>query len=834
MTTDRNEAAVELEVLYPLLTQPGFLAVPTDAIKPKQYLPPTQLDKAAGRTSGYFPDFSIWLIGYPVAVVEAKDPSVSSETGFREGCLYARHLNARYTSGLNPCKFVIASNGITLLAGYWDQDKPVLQKNVDDLRIGTKDLDDLIAFCGFGVLQSLALEFHSKIKVPRGVRPFNLAGGQPLLNSKRELNSFAADLSPILRRYFSSTNQDNIREIAERAYVSSAEITEYDRVLEALLKDRMSPRRDTIVEPIRTSKSGEPLLTKAIQGFSEQDTRSGQLQIIQGAVGSGKSLFARRYRELLEPRELKDVNCWAFIDFGSSPVSLVGAEKWLCEAFIKSFERENDLVIYDATVLKGIFSRRIQQRRAYYEALRGLRNSNDEETRARATDIATWQADPLELTEGLANYLISIRKNLIVVMDNVDKMDLHNQLLAFQLTLWFMERTRAFTVLQMRDETYERYKNKKPLDTFRAGIAFHIAPPRFIDVIKRRLELGVEYLAAHAAEKQEYTLDNGARVILPKGDLGNFLHSLYSLLFGQRTNVARVLEALAGRDVRKALEMFVSIVTSGHLSTSAITSAVKGEGSIPITEFHILRILMRTDYRFFSDASGYTSNILYKKAVAGRFDLMAAKVCEIAPDRGVMIVEEITPATVAERGSFFSRADYVCKEYRGEHPIDPDSRSRAGQKLLDCIGNLFDVVADPGWMVSSWKLDIARAWNVLGEITSTLHVDGHVFGPVDDKGGHPDRGDNVTDVDLAVHPHEGGDGGRAGAKSLEAPPPFLGDWIIRERGREKGQAGTAAPSLINIAEKLCERLFRWEPGRKLRKAAIEHQRAAPVRVGGGE
>jgi hypothetical protein len=95
MTTHRNEAAVELEILYPLLTQPGSLAIPTDAVKPKQYLPPTQLDKTAGRTSGYFPDFSIWLIGYPVAIVEAKDPSVPSETGFREACLYARHLNSR-------------------------------------------------------------------------------------------------------------------------------------------------------------------------------------------------------------------------------------------------------------------------------------------------------------------------------------------------------------------------------------------------------------------------------------------------------------------------------------------------------------------------------------------------------------------------------------------------------------------------------------------------------------------------------------------------------------------------------------------------------------------
>jgi hypothetical protein len=611
MATDRNEAAVELEVLYPLLTQPGQLAIPADAIKPKQYLPPTQLDKSGGKTFGYYPDFSVWLFGCPVAVVEAKDPAVTSETGFREACLYARHLNSRYPTGLNPCRFVLASNGISLLAGYWDQDKPVLELKVEDLGVGTKALDDLISFCGDNVLQTHAHDFSAKSKRSRGVRPFNLVGGQPLLASKKPLNSFAADLSPVLRRYFSSTNQDNIREIAERAYVSSAETTEYDRVLEALLKDRVSPRRDTIVEPIRTTKSGEPLLTKALNEYSESDSRSGQLQIVQGGVGSGKSLFARRYRELLQPDELKQANYWAFIDFGSSPASLQGAEEWLCKEFIKSFERENSLDIYDGNTLKGIFSRKIQQRRAYYEALRGLKNSNDDEVRARASDIATWQDNPFEFAEGIAHYAISTKKNLIVVMDNVDKLDLTNQLLAFQLSLWFMEKTRAFTILQMRDETYERYKNKKPLDTFRAGIAFHIAPPRFIDVIKRRLELGVEYLAAHAAEKQEYTLDNGVRVVLPKGELGNFLHSLYGLLFGQRTNVARVLEALSGRDVRKALEMFVSIVTSGHLSTSALTSAVKGEGQIPITEYHILRILMRTDYRFFSDASGYVSNLFY-------------------------------------------------------------------------------------------------------------------------------------------------------------------------------------------------------------------------------
>ncbi len=593
-------ALVEQKLIFPLLTAPTALAIPEESVKPKAYVSPTLLDKIAGRKGGYYPDFSIWLLGHPVLIVEAKDPGVTSQTGFREASLYARHLNARYFTGLNPCKFVLATNGIDLLAGYWDQEQPSLEVHVDDLKTGTSAMDKLIELCGHAALEAHARDFLSRIRIQRGVRPFSMAGEQPLLSSKRPLNTFAADLSPVLRRYFSSTNQDNIREIAERAYVSSTEITEYDRVLEALLKDRVAAKRDTIVRPIRTLKNEEPLLTRAIHDFQRAETSSGQLQIIQGGVGSGKSLFIRRYRDLLEPADLKRDNYWAFVDFNASPASIKGAEQWLCESFVASFEKENPgLDIYASETLKGIFSRKIQQRKAYYEQLRSI--SAEEETRARAQDIVAWQSDQIAFSDGLANLVMGVmNKNLIVVLDNVDKLDLQNQLDAFQLALWFMARTKAFIILQMRDETYERYKNRPPLDTFRAGIAFHIAPPRFIDVVKRRLELGIEFLASKAADRQEYTLDNGARVLLPSGELGSFLNTLYSILFGRRTNVARVLEALAVRDVRRALEMFVSIVTSGHLSTSAITSNVRGEGAIPINEYHIVKILMRTDYRFFS------------------------------------------------------------------------------------------------------------------------------------------------------------------------------------------------------------------------------------------
>ena len=71
------------------------------------------------------------------------------------------------------------------------------------------------------------------------------------------------------------------------------------------------------------------------------------------------------------------------------------------------------------------------------------------------------------------------------------------------------------------------------------------------------------------------------------------------------------MEALAGKDVRRALDMFVSIITSGHLGEDQITSSVRGGGEIRITEHNLLKILMRADYLLFSDGSGFVSNVFH-------------------------------------------------------------------------------------------------------------------------------------------------------------------------------------------------------------------------------
>jgi hypothetical protein len=57
--------------------------------------------------------------------------------------------------------------------------------------------------------------------------------------------------------------------------------------------------------------------------------------------------------------------------------------------------------------------------------------------------------------------------------------------------------------------------------------------------------------------------------------------------------------------------MFVAILNSGHLTEEAITSTAKGAGGIAIPEYRVLKILMRTEYRFFNDNSGFVSNVFH-------------------------------------------------------------------------------------------------------------------------------------------------------------------------------------------------------------------------------
>jgi hypothetical protein len=195
--------------------------------------------------------------------------------------------------------------------------------------------------------------------------------------------------------------------------------------------------------------------------------------------------------------------------------------------------------------------------------------------------------------------------------DNVDKRSRDLQLQIFEAAQWLKDKTKALVIVNLRDSTFEAHRDEPPLDAFANAINFYIRPPRFAQVIRKRLELVLEAMSNEIEGKQEYSLSTGYKVQYPSTQIGEFLMILYLSLFDQRSiKVASTLEALVAKDIRRALGMFADILVSPHIPTSKITGAILSSGNIRIPEYLIIRALMRQRYRYYNENSTYIRNLL--------------------------------------------------------------------------------------------------------------------------------------------------------------------------------------------------------------------------------
>ena len=231
--------------------------------------------------------------------------------------------------------------------------------------------------------------------------------------------------------------------------MNSTEVTESDRVLESLLQERLSIQRGTIVRQLQPGKKGE----ETVAAPSMTSTRRALTRTFAnrtGAVGSGKSLFMQRYYDALQsPVNTTDALGLYRLQLGTSKfgrcVRLALQE--VCGGF-----RPEESRIRSCSPCRrwGVFSRNIQRRKGTYEALR--KASPTEESDA-SKGLVGMVGRPE--TIGAQNRRLHNRyppEMLVVIMDNVDRLELKDQLHAFQLTLSFMAETRSFVILQMRDK----------------------------------------------------------------------------------------------------------------------------------------------------------------------------------------------------------------------------------------------------------------------------------------------------------------------------------------------------------------------------------------------
>lgn len=609
LVIDKNEYCTESDVEQKLIL-PFFkfiLGYNNEEIKTKAYLAPTTIDKGAGKKVGYYPDYVIYIGGIPVIVVEAKDKSVNSLEGYREARLYAIELNKRYPKDINPVRYIFATNGERIQYGAWDSEVDTVDLDLDEYLPGSKAIDNVNLTIGRKIL----LDWSKKIRgylFPEGaIRPLSLIGGPSRQSESIQSNSFSSDLAPLLRRYFDPDITATSQEIIERAYCSSNEITQYNSTLESLLKDRIPKQKD--VKAIETSKKHASELDGALKGaYTDRHNNPDPFILLLGGVGAGKSTFVQRYFSYLIEDTIRDNIVFVLVNFNNASDSLNDIEKWICQEIIDRLVDVYGEEFLSSENLDRYFAPDIRLLRK--GPLRRLEEADPAEyAKIISTKLIEWYEDPIKLCAGIMRFYSGDKDiPVIVVFDNVDRRDREQQLKIFQTVQWFRNKNRCFSILSLRDETYDAYRNLPPLDAFLKPFAFRISPPRFINVVKKRLELVIEYLTKNSNKNLEYKLPNGMTIHYPATKLGKYLFSIYRSIFDPSRKVSVILEAISGKNTRRALEIFTEILISGYIKEDMIFSITEG-GNKGIPEWLIIRVLMRTNHRFYASAHGYIYNI---------------------------------------------------------------------------------------------------------------------------------------------------------------------------------------------------------------------------------
>ena len=303
---------------------------------------------------------------------------------------------------------------------------------------------------------------------------------------------------------------------------------------------------------------------------------------------------------------------WLRVNLNEAPLTTEAADPWIARSVISEVRRQfPDIDFDDLEVLQKVFKPELTALNKGPLAL--LPPTSTEYLTRLADSLLKWQTDELRLAIAVTRFVCAgPGRLLIIVLYNCDKRTRDEQLTMFQIAQWVQHQFRSLVVLPLRDVTFDLHRQEPPLDTVLKGLVFRIEPPSFIEVLQARVRSALVEMNASAATAQtlSYQLPNGFRVTYPASDQGKYLAIFLNRCMRTIDLFVEVMTGLAGRDVRKALEIFLDFCTSGHIQEDEIYKIRFFEGRHVLPLAIVARVLLRMQRRFYSGNLSRLKNLV--------------------------------------------------------------------------------------------------------------------------------------------------------------------------------------------------------------------------------
>lgn len=381
-------------------------------------------------------------------------------------------------------------------------------------------------------------------------------------------------------------------EFLRETYATSGALSQYALVSRTILENRYSllhePGIDLEAEPVLSKSKGmRSTVNPKLRGDILASGISRRPIILLGDVGVGKTMFIRRLIHV-DAKDVFDQSLVGYVDFGSSATLASDLGAFVISEIERQLLDNYGVDIQERAFVEAVYRKELRRfdGTVYGELkefdLVGYR-------RERLSFLGRLLDDgEAHLRASLNHVRATMRKQLVIFLDNIDQWDSEFQERVFLMAETLAQTWPATVFVSLRPDTFYRSRAEGTLTAYQPR-AFTIAPPRIDVVLKKRLTFALNQLR-DTSRLSSFP----AGVTISSESLTAYLEVLLAN-FESNERLISLIDNLAAGNVRRALEFVSRFIGSGHVDTRKILGIYARAGDYTIALHEFLRAIIYGD-----------------------------------------------------------------------------------------------------------------------------------------------------------------------------------------------------------------------------------------------
>lgn len=416
-------------------------------------------------------------------------------------------------------------------------------------------------------------------------------------------NRINRQLRPIITYIFEDIAAQDDPELLKSCYVHTQSLRIVAKDLNIVITDAIPKQLiDEGTQPIMETEDDVGAFGRMFEDAIRN--KRGELYLLLGGIGAGKTTFLKRYEKLLAKKLLEQKTYTFHLDFIAPPES-IAMETFVWNEVLETLRHKYPAdEIEKRRYLKSIFKDKLHN--IERTALRGKHKHTEEYELAIGPHLLKWQENLSDYVPKLLRFASILKKKSVVLfIDNVDQLDPDYQASIFLLAQRITKLAGSVTIIVLREESYFAPSIQNTFTAYTSH-KFHIASPRFRAMIENRIKYAIRALKGRD-EKLKSTVLQGQQ--FDTRDICEFLLIVQSSVFEWSRKISRLIKCLCFGNMRLALEMFTTFLTSGATDVDKMLLIYRRDGAYNVAFHEFLKSVMLQSRAYYKEDQSPILNV---------------------------------------------------------------------------------------------------------------------------------------------------------------------------------------------------------------------------------